>query len=81
MVHWQKCYMNSTWIITIHETGEIIKEVFIEKKKFKKVLGKYTGFQRQESTWVELERKERTCLENNEPEVTSVSKNECENII
>ena len=34
--------MNSTSIITIQKTGERIKEVFIEKKKFKKVLGKYT---------------------------------------
>ena len=74
--------MNSIWIITIQKTGERIKDVFIEKKKFKKVLGKYTWFQqRKESTWVELERKKRTFLANNEPEIIAVSKNECENII
>ena len=41
--------MNSTWIITIQNTGERIKEVFIEKEKGKKFWENTQDFNREKN--------------------------------
>lgn len=78
----EKLLYNSTCIIRIQKTGKRIKEVFTEKMKFEKGLGRCTWFQQTEApTWAEPERMQRICLKNHEPEIIAVTTEKCENII